>query len=147
MSEIKIQTTITLDESAGVSNSDIKVPLVLDSSSATLWHVDDSTTRIDAIDVEFGVKPIENRKGNITLWISLLAGERFVSPFLTKEKLESESSTGLACIEFKPRRKDTILELDFEQPPEGDSFDYPQVFFHTTAGIVDPIIRIKRRVP
>ena len=145
MSEVKIQTIMTLSESSQAEGSDIRVQMALDTGTETLWTREMHPRRIDVIDVEFKDEPMTDKIGNITLRISLLNGAKFVKPYLSESKSASDDVTKIPCVNFKPQQKNTTLEVDFEQPPKGKEFNYPEMFFHTTSGVVDPILRIKRR--
>ena len=44
----------------------------------------------------------------------------------------------------KSKKKPTILELTFLEPPQDGHLNYPELYFHTTQGVLDPEIVIER---
>jgi len=125
-----------------------KACLTLNTQNQTLWYQDTYMKQIDGIDAEFGKhSKSPGELGSVSAWISLLGGQQFVPPYISTERNPDPSQpTQIDCVSVETKMEDSILVLSFLEPPIDKEFYYPEIYFFTSDGRIDPII-IVRRVP
>ena len=145
MKNVSVKTIMTLHE---VDSREERVGMVLDTkcSVGVLWNLAADMRQIDLIEAVFiDDEAHAGTQGQVTVWISLLAGESYVAPFVTVERY-APFSEPIECVEYTTEKENSILALTFTEPDKGDHYYYPDLYFHTTAGVIDPSIIIRRGV-
>lgn len=105
-----------------------------------LWYLGKGMKHVDIIDVVFDNNAgSDNEPGKLTVWISLLAGAYYEAPYVTAE-------SEIEYIEFSPEAADSILKLTFIEPGENEHHYYPHLTFHTSEGLIDPAVSVRRGV-
>jgi len=143
MKHVSFRTILTLDESK-ISKKKNNVPLVLDINHDRLWSLDSKAREIDVIEAIFSNDRGESGDlGKVSVKISLLAGARFKKPYVSVVK-NPQGNNKIECVEYRVKRSRTVLVLDFLEPNENQHLHYPNIYFHTTKGIIDPVVNVTR---
>lgn len=148
MKDVKIEGVLNVNEVSSISATAevARIGLVLDVESQQVYSINVGPREVDEINVNFGELVGAGETGNIQIWIHLLAGVEFISPILTTKR-NQKGSTKLESINFQTNDSNTALVLSFNKPSDNTEVDYKELFFHTTAGIIDPSIRIRPKIP
>ena len=142
MKNVSIKTTVTLQEKK--SGKKEKVKMILDPKEDILWCMQKDMFMVDAIDAEFkNDGPSKGKPGMVSVWISLLGGATWVAPGISLKKNSPPNST-IECIEHHTEKDETIMVLTFLDPQKKNEYYYPNIYFHTSEGVVDPSISITR---
>ncbi len=81
--------------------------------------------------------------GNIQLRVTLTNNNEFIDPPVTT--VPSDPSTvPTHCVEIENDGENAII-VTFLEPQEGEFVAYPALYFHTTQGVVDPGMGVRRR--
>ena len=149
MNHASIKTILTLEEGDARKDKHKEIiGLALDTDEGVLWHFAKSARLIDEIYAKFNEpKNVENKQGMVSVWISLLAGEKFLKPYISLNKDPSNEPSEIPYVKFSPEKDGSIVALDFLEPESTEPHRYPNIYFHTTKGVVDPTIIIRRIIP
>lgn len=99
--------------------------------------------KIDMVEAVFSEdQGASNEDGNIMLHVSLTGTNEFIAPLVTTIPDDS-ASTPTHCIEITPSGS-TAIDIKFLEPSPGEFVAYPALYFHTTEGIIDPGLGVRR---
>ena len=147
-----VDGVMTLDESSmpeqtvGMALAPLQQVSENTVAKSQLWYPNPEMTQVNTIVAVFHDSVGGPVQGKVKVAISLLGENTFKSPFVTLTPDATEESD-IECVEFKrkkSKKKPTILELTFLEPPQDGHLNYPELYFHTTQGVLDPEIVIER---
>lgn len=81
--------------------------------------------------------------GNIVLKVNLTEGNMFTPPLVTTVPSD-ETSVPTHCLEIEATG-DAQITITFMEPAQGEFVAYPALYFHTSEGIIDPGIGVRRK--
>ncbi len=100
---------------------------------------------IDMVEAVFSVDQGEqSEQGNVKLDINLTGTNEFMVPLVTTRPADPTSVPD-HCVTVSSNGEQGVT-ITFLEPAEGEFVAYPALYFHTTEGVVDPGISVKRGV-
>lgn len=104
----------------------------------------DKKKKVDIVEALFvGDEGEVSDPGNIVLKINLTEGNRFISPLVTTVP-SNETSIPTHCMKIEGSG-DAQITITFIEPAQGEFVAYPALYFHTSEGIIDPGVSVRRK--
>ena len=101
--------------------------------------------KIDMVEAVFSAdQGEEGETGVVKLNIKLTGKNEFKTPLVTTIPTDP-SSVPDHCVKVSSSGEQSVM-ITFLEPAEGEFVAYPALYFHTTEGIIDPGISVKRGV-
>ena len=145
---VKPVRVMTLLEANELNEKQLGMVLgILKKNRGQLWYLGKGMQKVDLIDAVFKDSEGSNDEpGKLTVWISLLAGQSYEAPYVTVDGDQHSGQTEIEGIEFVPEKDESILKLTFHEPGKDEQYYYSDLYFHTTAGVIDPAVSVRRGV-
>ena len=145
---VKPVHVMTLLESDELNKKQLGMVLgIRKKNRGQLWYLGKGMQKVDLIDAVFkDSEGADGERGKLTVWISLLAGQSYVEPYVSVVADPPSGQTAIEGIEYIAEMNESILKLTFVEPKKDEQYYHPDLYFHTTAGVIDPSISIRRGV-